>query len=100
MKGDKVAALQMCVHTRTRKSLNELSSFASKASGFNAWRWHILMGIPFVEILISQKSTEVPAYGALGVLIPSFADSPTGHEGKPANPQARRSHFQDVVCCS
>lgn len=38
----------------------------------------MVMGIPIVDFLTSQKSAEGSAYEALGELIPSFADSPRG----------------------
>lgn len=99
MKGDEVAALQMCA--RTRALIMNFSYFASKTSGFNAWRWHMVMGIPFVEFLISQKSTEGSAYEALRVSIPSFADLPRGRKEKACQRASMQvTDFQDVACCS
>lgn len=50
------------------------------------------MGIPIVEFLISQKSTQGTAYEGLRILIPSFADSPRGYREEACLHNTCRSH--------
>lgn len=59
----------------------------------------MVMGIPTVEFLISQKSTKVLHMKPSGVLIPNFADSPRGCKEKACqHTSAQVTDFQDVVC--